>query len=126
LAGPHFPIEVCDAGRLLINGRFRRLLEANRLTTFAALFNFAGGEAVRTVGSRSTMRITLKAGGDEQTFFLKRHSPPRLIERLKPLFHLSRPIVGARNEWEAILRFHACGLPTMTPVAFGELQGHWS
>jgi len=124
VAGHPYAIEVCDAGRLLINARFRRMLEANRLTTFAALFHVAGGELVRAVGSRTTTRVDLQAGADEQTFFLKRHRPAGLFERLKPLFHLSRSIVGARNEWEAILRFHAAGLPTMTPVAFGEFQGH--
>jgi heptose I phosphotransferase len=28
--------------------------------------------------------------------------------------------LGAANEWNAILRFHEVGIPTMTPVAFGQ------
>jgi heptose I phosphotransferase len=38
---------------------------------------------------------------------------------LKPLVRLRRPIIGAANEWEGILRFHELGIQTMTPVAFG-------
>jgi heptose I phosphotransferase len=114
-----------DAGRLRVNQDFGRILEANRLTSFEALFDFAGGTVVREVGSRRTARIVLQGadGRGDQTFFLKRHSPPRLSERLRPLFSLSMPIVGARNEWEGILKFHAAGIPTMTPVAFGEHNG---
>lgn len=111
-----------DRGRLRVNAAFGPVLKANRLTTFEALFDFAGGTVVREVGSRRTARIVLQAADAprDQTFFLKRHSAPRLSERLRPLFSLSLPIVGARNEWEGILKFHAAGIPTMTPVAFGE------
>lgn len=114
-----------DRGRLRVNVAFGPILKANRLTTFESLFDFSGGTVVREVGSRRTARIVLQPADarGEQTFFLKRHSAPRLSERLRPLFSLSLPIVGARNEWEGILKFHAAGIPTMTPVAFGECDG---
>jgi heptose I phosphotransferase len=115
-------IDECDGGRLLVNRRFRPVLEANGLTTFAALFNLAGGQTVRSIADRSTTRIVLPTGGSTMSFFLKRHQPPRLLERVKPLLHLSWPILGARNEWRAILEFHAVGIPSVTPVAFGEFQ----
>jgi heptose I phosphotransferase len=117
-----FQFESFDSGRLVVNREFRPLLEASGLTTFAALFDLDGGEVVRTVGHRTTARIVLPAGKDTEVFYLKRHQPPRLVERLKPILHFSRPILGARTEWEAILRYHAAGVPTMTPVAFGEFQ----
>jgi heptose I phosphotransferase len=119
---PPFEFEECDSGRLLVNRRFLAVLELNGLTTFSGLYNFAGGETVRAVGNRSTARIVLPTGPGEISFFLKRHQPPGLLERLKPLLHLSRPILGARHEWEAMLHFHAAGIPTMTPVAFGDFQ----
>ncbi len=112
-----------DARRLTINQAFRGILLANGLTTFAALFRVAGGEVVRIVGSRSTARIVLTSATGPQAFYLKRHERPQVLDRIKPLLHLSWPILGARNEFEAILRFHAVGIPTMTPVAFGESQG---
>jgi heptose I phosphotransferase len=113
-------IDDWDGGRLRINRRFAPALEAHGLTTFDAIFKLAGGKVVRSVGSRSTAQILLNAGGPGQSFYLKRHAAASLVERVKPVIHLSQPILGARNEWEAILRFHAAGIPTMTPVAFGE------
>jgi heptose I phosphotransferase len=115
-----FQFDSFDSGRLVVNREFRALLEARGLTTFAALFDLDGGEIVRAVGHRTTARIVLPAGEGTEAFYLKRHQPPRLVERVKPILHLSRPILGARPEWEAILRYHAAGVPTMTPVAFGE------
>src|SRR5262249_39559145 len=109
-----FQFESFDAGRLVINREFRPLLKARGLTTFAALFGLQGGEVVRTVGRRSTARIALSAGENTEVFFLKRHQPARFVDRVKPILHFSRPIVGARTEWEAILRYRAAGIPTMT------------
>jgi heptose I phosphotransferase len=123
MTGTGIEIVEHDRGRLAINRRFAAAFEANRLTTFDAIFNFAGGRVVRSVGSRSTAQILLNAGGAGQRFYLKRHSAASLVERVKPVIHLSQPILGARNEWEAILRFHSAGIPTMTPVAFGESGG---
>jgi len=117
-------LEEWDAGRLQVNRRFRRVLEAHGLTTFTALFRLGGGKVVRAIGNRSTAHIVLSIEGRQEAFYLKRHVPQRLWERIKPLFHLSLPILGARNEWEAILGFHSAGIPTMTPVAFGEFQSH--
>jgi heptose I phosphotransferase len=114
--------ETWDAGRLHVNRQFCAVLEANFLTTFAALYDLPGGDVVRAIDNRATARVVLSSGGQEQAFYLKRHSSPRLLDRIKPLLHLSLPILGAGHEWRAILRFHATGIPTMTPVAFGEFQ----
>jgi heptose I phosphotransferase len=116
-------IDQWDRGRMEVNRRFGGALEGGGLTTFDAVFNLAGGKIVRSVGSRSTVRVQMNSAGIDQAFYLKRHAPPSLVERARPVMHLSRPIVGARNEWEAILRFHAAGIPTMVPVAFGESEG---
>jgi heptose I phosphotransferase len=115
-----FQFDAFDSGRLVVNREFRPLLEACGLTTFAALFDLAGGEVVRAIGKRTTARIALPSGQNTEVFFLKRHQPAGVVERLKPILHLSRPILGARTEWEAILHYHAAGIPTMTPVAFGQ------
>lgn len=109
-----------DNGRLLVNRQFSHVLEANGLTTCKALLDLPQGQIVRQIKSRSTSRIVLTGDEGPQTFYIKRHGSPRLHERLRPLLNLSWAILGARNEWEAILRFHAAGLPTVTPVAFGE------
>jgi heptose I phosphotransferase len=114
--------ETWDAGRLQVNSQFREILKSNGLTTFAALYELPGGDLVRAIDNRRTTRNVLTTDGQIQAFYLKRHGPPRLLDRIRPLLHFSLPILGARHEWEAILRFHARGIPTMTPVAFGEFQ----
>ncbi|HEY2251004.1 MAG TPA: lipopolysaccharide kinase InaA family protein [Planctomycetaceae bacterium] len=121
---PSLDLAHWDGGRMQVNRRFSRILEANGLTTCQALLNLPQGQVVRQIKSRSTSRIALTDDGAEQKFYIKRHGPPGLRERIRPLINLSRPILGARNEWEAILRFYAAGLPTVTPVAFGQLQQH--
>ncbi len=119
---PAFAIDDWDGGRLRVNRQFAQVLEANRLSTFEALINLTGGDVVRAIDSRSTVRVVLSCAGKDDAFFLKRHAPSRFVERLRPVMHLSRPILGARHEWEAILQFHAAGIPTMMPVAFGEFE----
>jgi heptose I phosphotransferase len=121
---PHVPeCEAWDEGRLLVNRRFARLLHDHRLTTCQRLFDLEGGEAVRRVGTRETTRITLEGPEGPIVFYLKRHGAPAWRDRIMPWLHGARPIHGARNEWEAILRFIGAGIPTMTPVAFGEIGG---
>jgi heptose I phosphotransferase len=118
--GPSFDLVDWDGGRLRVNRQFSRVLQTNGLTTCESLLNWPHGQVVRQIKSRCTLRIVLPSNAGEQTFYLKRHRPPRLRERIRPLLNMSWPILGARNEWEAILRWHAAGLATVTPVAFGE------
>ena len=56
----------------------------------------------------------------DQAFYLKRHSRPPWKEYVKPLLRFTVPILGARNEWNAIHAFRLAGIRTMTPVAVGE------
>lgn len=121
---PAFEFEEWDGGRMCVNRQFARVLEGNRLTTFQAMIELAAGDVVRAVDCRSTVRIVLSCAGKDYAFYLKRHRPSRLVDRLRPVMHLSRPILGARHEWEALLQFHTAGIPTMTPVAFGEFESH--
>jgi len=118
-----FTIEVWDAGRVRVNAAFADVLRRNGLTTFDAFMNFTGGETARQIGPRVTAKIALADGDDSRNFFIKRHGRAKLRDWIKPLLRLGRPILGARNEWDAILRFHAAGVPTMTPVAMGEFRG---
>ena len=118
-----FQYETWDHGRLQVNRQFASALQANALTTFEALFHLPRGEVVREVGGRRTTRIILRHDDQDLAFFVKRHARPKFSDRLRPLIHLSWPVLGARNEWNAILLFHAAGIPTMTPAVLGESQG---
>jgi heptose I phosphotransferase len=120
-----FAFDVWDGGRLTVNREYAPLLRQNGLTTFDALMNFSGGRVAKNVlRERTTTRIDLPdESGTRRAFFLKRHERPPLWERVKPWLRLRRPLHGARNEWDAILRFHQAGIATMVPAALGESQG---
>lgn len=117
-----FEFETWDAGRLTVNRECADVFRANGLTTFDSLMNYAGGTVAKNVlRERTTTRFDiLNRHGVSQAFYIKRHGRPPWKEYVKPLFRLTTPILGARNEWNAILRFHELGIPTMVPVCLGD------
>src|SRR6187397_1500177 len=86
--------ELWDEGRLQVNRQFAALLRTNGLTSTAAFLAWTGGESVRQVGSRGTTRIELHGANGSETFYLKRHGPPRWKDRIVPLLRFSPAIVG--------------------------------
>lgn len=110
-----------DGGQLRVHRDFAPLLRTNGLESFAAIMNHGGGTVAKNLlAERVTTRITLLDGDAKRAFYLKRHSPSPLKEYLKPLLRLTWPILGARNEWNALHDFHEAEIPTMMPVALGE------
>ena len=73
-------------------------------------------EIYRDVKARKTFRFKLNAKG----YFAKLHSGVGWLEIFKNLFTFRFPIVGARNEWEAIHRVKNLNIATMNIVAYGE------
>jgi len=118
-----FEFERWDEGRLIVNRRFAPLLQQQGLITFDKLMHLQGGRVAKNLlPERTTTRFVLTSGKhDEQAFYIKRHEPSPWKEYVKPWFRLTRPILGARYEWNAILEFHKAGISTMTPVAVGRL-----
>ncbi len=74
------------------------------------------GEIVRDVAGRQTLRVELDAG----VFYLKRHRGVGLTEILKNWLVGKRPILGARNEYEACRHLQAHGLTAPRVAAFAE------
>ena len=74
------------------------------------------GETYRALEARRTFRFELNGKG----FFAKVHGGVGWLEIIENLIRLRAPVLGARNEWEALKRLHDIGVATMTPVAFGE------
>ena len=74
------------------------------------------GEVVRSVAGRETLRVEL--GG--RTFYLKRHRGVGWKEIWKNWLAGKRPIVGARNEFEACRQLERMGLTAPTVAAFAE------
>ena len=110
-----------DSGRLQVNAAFADVLRQNGFTTFESLMRYAGGEVAKhVIAERPTTRIELASANGPVVCFLKRHAPAKLKEYLKPLIRLRWPRLGAKPEWEALIQFHEVGIPTMTPVAWGQ------
>lgn len=74
------------------------------------------GELFRDMDNRRTLRFSL-AG---RRYFLKAHYGVGWKEILKNLLQLRMPVLGARNEWQAIQRLEALGVETMTLVGHGQ------
>ena len=119
------PFDIITVRNLEVNTAFRDILLQNGLETFESFMRHAHVEIVKqAVAERSTVKLMLRDGRGESTFFLKRHTSPRLREYLKLLTRFSRP-KSAFNEWQAIIRFHEMKRPTMVPVAAGEKKGRF-
>lgn len=117
-----FELQSWDDGKLVVNQMFSNLFRRHHWTTFEVIWTHTAEAAVaknlRT--DRVTLRFTLDDAGRERAFYIKRHGRSSLKEYIKPLLSLRWPILGARNEWNALLEFHDAGLPTMMPVALGQ------
>lgn len=117
-----FAFEKWDDGRVTVNAAYAPSLRAGGLTSFDDFMRHSTGEIAKNLlKERTTVRLSLPGiDGGETDYFLKRHRNTPWREYVKPWLRLTWPIVGARNEWNAILAFHRAGIATMTPVAFGE------
>lgn len=116
-----FVLEHWDGGRLIVNRDFAPILRRHCLATFDALMQFQGGRVAKNLlPERTTTKFVLTDDDGERALYIKRHGPAPWKEYVKPLLRLTLPVLGARAEWNAMIRFHAVGIPTMTPVALGE------
>lgn len=111
---------IIERNGLEIDEEFLGLLSSGGLDGFDALMRFEGGSAVKTKPSRSV--VSFELGGDKATapttFYLKRHQLG-FIEALRAAAARGGS-EDARNEWEKLHLLKELGIPTMTPVAFGE------
>ena len=117
-----FDLETWDSGRLIVNHTYADLFQRHDWLTFATIWSRTADAAIakKLRTDRITLKFTLDDNGVERPFYIKRHGRSSWKEYLKPLLRLTWPILGARNEWNAINDFHRVGLPTMAPVAFGQ------
>lgn len=74
------------------------------------------GTVAREMPDRQTLRFEL----DGQVYYRKWHRGVGWAEIIKNLVRLRLPVLGARNEWEALNKMRALGIPGLAPVAFGE------
>lgn len=74
------------------------------------------GQVLRELEARRTLRFEV----DGRAYFIKIHRGVGWTEISKNLICLRLPVLGARNEWQAIEHLGQLGVPTMRMVAFGE------
>lgn len=74
------------------------------------------GEVFRDKEGRRTLRFELKG----RRYFLKYHAGVGWAEIIKNLLQFRKPIISARNEWQAIERLHQLGIGTMQLAGYGE------
>lgn len=77
------------------------------------------GKCVRHQKSRSTVRVRL----GKKNYFIKQHTGAGWREICKDLLQLRLPILGAKNEWRAILTLERLGVPVAKLVGYGQ-RGH--
>ena len=76
------------------------------------------GETVKhVVEDRHTFRF--ERGG--KLFYMKAHFGVGWKEIFKNLVTLKAPVLGAKNEWQAIRAFEQLGVPTMRIAAYGKI-----
>ena len=73
------------------------------------------GQVYRELEGRRTLRTEVEGRG----YFVKIHRGIGWGEIFKNLGTAKAPVLGAGQEWRAILRLHEVGVPTMTAVAYG-------
>lgn len=74
------------------------------------------GEVFRDKEGRRTLRFQLNG----RSYFLKYHAGVGWGEITKNLVQLRKPIISARNEWQAIQCLHELDIGTMTLAGYGE------
>lgn len=80
------------------------------------LVQHLSGTVARAVPGRQTLRFELNG----EFFYRKLHTGVGWSEIVKNLISGRLPITGARNEWQALTRLQAAGIPSLIPVGFGE------
>ncbi len=92
------------------------LAEAWRDRDVFSLLAEQRGDTFRDKEGRRTLRFELNG----RSYFLKYHAGVGWGEILKNMFRFRRPIISARNEWQAIERLHQLGIGTMQLAGYGE------
>lgn len=81
-----------------------------------ALVQHLEGDVARKVDGRETRRFLL----GNTAYYRKLHTGVGWLEILKNLIRFRLPVIGARNEWQALNRMPAIGIASLEPVGFGE------
>jgi len=112
------------SGRVLVNEPFIPLLMENGMVGFGSVFRYDRGQRLdkANIGTwRQRWRADLNHfGGRQEAIYLKRYDSPPFRDQLRRLLGGHAFHSTAWWEWRNIRRVAGAGIPTLTPVAFGE------
>ena len=91
------------------------LVSACDATTLFAQMENLQGDIARELPDRQTLKFFINGHG----YYRKWHRGVGWGEIIKNLVRGRLPVLGARNEWQALSRMHALAIPGLVPVAFG-------
>jgi len=100
---------------ILVDAETWPLLQSAGFKTLADFMNYPGGQRIVHKRGRSVFRFEV----DGRAFYLKRNRV-HWVELWKKFSRGKLPPRSARQEWESILAVKNAGIPTVTPIAFGE------
>ena len=115
-------------GRVVVHAAYMPLLQEHGIGSFRKLFQYEGGVRLDKpgLGRRERIRVQL-AGTDGRpvTLYLKRYRRPGLWDQWRRILTCRADHSAAWWEWQQVRRLRRVGIPTPTPVAFGEKMGGW-
>lgn len=80
-----------------------------------ALLEHIQGDVARAMPDRQTLRFSLQSNH----YYRKWHRGVGWREIAKNLLQGRLPVLGAKNEWVALNKLRALGIPSLTPLAYG-------
>lgn len=92
----------------------------NNLENFPSILEQVDATVHRIQPGRKTISFVYH----DQTYFAKIHTGVGWKEIFKNIFQLRWPVLGARTEWNALLKLRALGIDAPIPVAFGSKGIH--
>lgn len=105
--------------KVVVDLIYAQALQKEGLSDYFSVMAYPWGQTYKRNELRSVVRI--KPGNlSGPGFFLKRHFKTAVKDFLEPLLRLRKPLSAGRKEWEASQCFRKLGIPSFTPVAWGE------
>jgi len=115
-------------GRVVVHAAYMPLLQENGIGSFRNVFQYEGGVRLDKpgLGQRERIRVQLPGSdGQPVTLYLKRYRQPGLRDQWRRILTCRADHSTAWWEWQQVRRLRRAGIPTPTPVAFGEKMGGW-
>jgi len=88
----------------------------NGFNSFENVMSLHGGEVFKSNKHRSVVKISLQ----NRDYFFKRHFKPETKDKWRDLLSGRWPLSDGKQELENIQAVDSLGIPTMTPVGWGE------